>query len=270
MQIQPARRDWFRMPGNEIDLALILLAVAVICFSFTIWLFGPRAPGESSKLYVYKDLSADNGVQISAIVTNPENIGLKAIQTNVTQTKENGINGGFFWEGYLLSIAVVNDQPVRGVPGEYGSGWYNTDRPRGTLVWDQRLRRFSVQVVDRSEDLRVSDRKLYWAQGGVSMNLKDDVNWQEQALAEEFPAMDEKRLRTGMVYDTDGQVWLLVTATPCTGPEFRDAVRQTAAPGKLVDGIFLDGDGSSQLQLKKRKMAGDQRAVYQMITLKDI
>lgn len=247
----------------------LLAAVMLLTFSATVWLHAPNpAQEQAARPYQYKELVASNGVRLHVIATDPQNIGLKAIDTNVTATPDNGINGGFFWQGELLSIAVINDKPVKGVPGDYGSGWYNIDRPRGTLVWDGRTGRFSVQVTDRSEDLAVTDRSYYWAQGGVSMGLRNESGWKEQALKEEFPVMEDPRLRSGMVYDTDGKVWLLVTTTPCTGPGFRDAVKERVAPGKLVDGIFLDGDGSSQLQLKKLKLAGDQRAVFQMITLK--
>lgn len=258
--------------GREPRSPLFMLAVVMLfSFAVTVWWFAPpdrsTAGLRSVQPYSYKKLLATNGVELHAISTRPDNIGLKAIQANVTDTADNGINGGFFWEGQLLSISVINDKPVKGAPGDYGSGWYNTDRARGTLVWDAAAGRFSVQVAEAADELKVTDRSRYWAQGGVSMGLANENAWQAQALSEEFPAMEEKRLRSGMVYDTDGKVWLLVTTTPCTGTAFRDAVKEKVSPGKLADGIFLDGDGSSQLRLGKLRLVGDRRPVYQMITL---
>lgn len=249
---------------------MVLFAVMLLFFAATVWLFAPK-PGQggimAGRAYAYQKLTAGNGVELHAIAATPGKIGLKAIDRNVTETRDYGINGGFFWEGYLLSIAVVNDRPVKGAPGDYGSGWFNTDRARGTLVWDGATGRYSVQVAESAEELQVTDRGRYWAQGGVSMGLRNENGWKAQALSEEFPAMEENRLRSGMVYDTDGRLWLLVTTTPCTGEEFRNAVREKVASGKLVDGIYLDGDGSSQLQLGKLRIAGDGRPVYQMITV---
>ncbi|WP_438447904.1 hypothetical protein [Gorillibacterium sp. sgz5001074] len=272
MRIQFISRDITRngpAPGLPWPL---LGAVVLLFFTCTVWLFAPEAPGKKGVLagghHGYRLLKASNGVELHTIDTLPGNIGLTAIQSNVTDTPDNGINGGFFWEGQLLSIAVLNDQPVKGAPGDYGSGWYNTDRARGTLVWDGVTGKLSVQVAEAADELKVTDRGRYWAQGGVSMGLANENSWKAQALSEEFPAMEENRLRSGMVYDKEGRIWLLVTTTPCTGEAFRDAVKEKIAPGKLLDGIFLDGDGSSQLKLDKLRIVGDRRPVYQMITLR--
>lgn len=117
---------------------------------------------------------------------------LKAISSNVTQTRDFGINGGFFfWEGQLLSMAVMNDKPLKGAAGDYGSGWLNIDRPKGTLVWDAAARKFSVQVAEEAGQLEVTDRSRYWAQGGVSMSYRDESGWVEQAVKEDMPIMYE-------------------------------------------------------------------------------
>jgi hypothetical protein len=218
--------------------------------------------------YIYREASASNGVKLHTIRTIPQNIALKHITSNVTQTDEFGINGGFFWEGYLLSIAVVNDMPLKGQPEDYGSGWYNIDVPKGTLVWDEITRRFSVQVVQDVHDLQVTDKGHYWAQGGVSMSLQHDSDWVAQAVAEEMPAFDERRLRSGVVYDNDQNVWMIVTETRCTVEQFRAAVREIIGQGRAVDGVFLDGDGSSQMRIAQKLLKGDSREVYQMMALK--
>lgn len=193
---------------------------------------------------------------------------MKHIQSNVTLTDEFGINGGFFWNGDLLSIAVVNDQPLVGQQWDYGSGWYNIDVPKGTLVWDEITGSFSVQVAIDAEQLHVTDKGHYWAQGGVSMSLQHDEQWVQQALAEDMPAFAEARLRSGAVYDKSQNLWLLVSETPCTVEQFRTAAIEWVGRTQVVDGVFLDGDGSSQMRSAQIQLKGDTREVYQMLALK--
>jgi hypothetical protein len=247
---------------------LIYLLIMIISFVWTlIWGLhtASQPPPKANSEYSIKP--ATNGVLLHVIRTSPENIGLKAITANVTDRQDNGINGGFFWQGYLLSIAVTNDVPVKGQPGDYGSGWYNTDRKRGTLVWDAKAQTFTVQVVENASELKVMDRTHYWAQGGVSMGLMNPFGWAEQAISEEMPVINEKRMRSGIVYDRMNNVYLVVAPTPCTGEEFRTAVQEQVGENQLVDGLFLDGDGSSQLKVANFLLPGDHREVYQMIAL---
>ncbi|MDR6552636.1 hypothetical protein [Paenibacillus qinlingensis] len=221
--------------------------------------------------YHYEKQKASNGVLLHTIRTTPDNIRLQAIDTNVTKTSYYGINGGFFWEGALLSIAVMNDQPLQGLPGDYGSGWYNTgidtNLKRGTLVWDDITQHFSIQVVTHAGELTVTDKHHYWAQGGVSMRLNDSTRWENDMILEEMPAYDERRMRTAIVYDHLENMYMIVTPTSCTIAEFRAAILETLGDRKLVDGIYLDGDGSSQMQCRYIRLHGDQRQIYQMLTL---
>ncbi|WP_281887407.1 hypothetical protein [Paenibacillus sp. YYML68] len=217
--------------------------------------------------YVYGTYEATNGVKLHAMGTSPERIVLRAVETNVTETGDYGINGGFFWKGALLSIAVMNDMPLKGKPHAYGSGWSNIDVPKGTLVWDGGVGRFSVQVADAANRLQVTDRARYWAQGGISMSLGDDKRWRLQAARERMPQMDRPKLRSGVVYEHDQTVWLVVSETPCTAEQFRTAIREQIAPGRLADGVFLDGDGSAQMRSAEVELKGDTRAVYQMMAV---
>ncbi len=219
--------------------------------------------------YTYSLYGASNGVRLHALRTSPANVELRAIATNVTDTNEYGMNGGFFWNGDLLSIAVIGDRPLKGQPHDYGSGWTNIDVPKGTLVWDEASQRFSIQVTDAANRLQVTDRKRYWAQGGVSMSLNDEAGWRAQARKENMPVMDAPRLRSAAVYDRQQALWMIVSDKPCTVEAFRTAIRETIAPGQLVDGIFLDGDGSSQMRSAEVTLRGDTRAVYQMMALKN-
>ncbi|WP_261808202.1 hypothetical protein [Paenibacillus sp. N3.4] len=232
-----------------------------------IWLNHPTTKPPAKPSSEYSVMQASNGIALHVIRTPPNNIGLKAITANVTDLQNTGINGGFFWQGYLLSIAVVNDLPVKGQPGDYGSGWFNIDRKRGTLVWDEKAQTFTIQIVEAADELKVMDRAHYWAQGGVSMGLRNPDGWAAQAVSEEMPVINEKRMRSGIVYDTSNHVYLVVSPTPCTGDEFRTAVTEQVGAGELVDGLFLDGDGSSQLKVANYTLPGDHRQVYQMIAL---
>lgn len=68
--------------------------------------------------YYFNKIQASNGVVLSFIRTTADNVQLQHIDTNVTETTYYGINGGFFWEGALLSIAVMDDKPLIGKAGE--------------------------------------------------------------------------------------------------------------------------------------------------------
>lgn len=137
--------------------------------------------------YTYSKLDATNGVELHVLKTRPENIALKAIDKNVTETGLYGINGGFFYNGDMLSITVTNHLPAKGEANDYGTGWYITDVPRGTLIWDEALRAFHVQIVKHAGELKVTDRNHYWAQGGVSMKLGDSMGWEAQMIPKKCP-----------------------------------------------------------------------------------
>ncbi|MFC0215329.1 phosphodiester glycosidase family protein [Paenibacillus chartarius] len=217
----------------------------------------------------YVKVVSSGGIAMNVIRSTPDRIELKKIATNVTETGMNGINGGFFYNGDLISIAVRGDQPLKGAPGDYGSGWYNVDTKKGTLVWDEAARKLSVQSVLSADEIVVASRSRYWAQGGVSMTLQDDGQWERIALEELMPAFDQKRLRSAVAYDRDQNLWLIVSDTPCTVPEFRAAIKEKVGRGRLVDGIFLDGDGSSQMKYGPVLVKGDSRPVYQMLAVKE-
>ncbi len=81
----------------------------------------PLAHAVQAKPHQYSltRLKASNGVKL---FTLPDNIALKAINQNVADTGLYGINGGFFYNGDLLSIAVMDDLPIKGAPHDYGTG----------------------------------------------------------------------------------------------------------------------------------------------------
>ncbi|NHW36351.1 phosphodiester glycosidase family protein [Paenibacillus aceris] len=99
------------------------------------------------------------------------------------------------------------------------------------------------------------------------MRLNDSFGWENDMILEEMPAYNESRMRTAIVYDNLENMYMIVTPTYCTIAEFRTAILETLGNRRLVDGIYLDGDGSSQMLCRYVRLNGDQRQVYQMLTL---
>ncbi|CAI6083598.1 hypothetical protein [Cohnella sp. JJ-181] len=223
--------------------------------------------------YAYGAATAANGMKLHYLRTAPSNVTLTVVRDNVALAPYYGINGGFFYDGSLLSMAVVDGAPVAGdgsPSGGFGSGAENVKYARGTLVWDRKTERLSVQVASKAEELDVADRAAYWAQGGISMSLGSDPTWRAQAVAEHAPFMDEPRLRSGAVYDEDGRLYLVVSSNRGTLDDFRSAILEAIGGEgrpRLADGIFLDGDGSSQLRGREASLTGDGRPVVQMLSL---
>lgn len=255
-------------------LAILAALFVLLCVGATIALFANRGSHEQADPeldmpydYEYGTATSANGMTLHYLRVLPSNLTLEAVHKNVLLSPYYGINGGFFYNDSLLSIAVVNDAPVNGEAGGYGTGGENVKYARGTLVWDGAANRLSVQVASRASELSVTDRSHYWAQGGISMSLGREEEWQSETTAENAPYPDEERLRSAAVYDRDGYVYLVVSTTLGTLAAFRDAILETVAPGRLADGIFLDGDGSSQLRSREAKLRGDSRPVVQMIRI---
>jgi hypothetical protein len=243
---------------------LLIGVLAATAITLLYWLF----PGNDRLLEdaIHSRMTAPNGVVLHVLQAHPQRITLQSIDENVTRSGRIGINGGFFWEKQLLSIAVNDGKPVNGEPKQFGSGWFNIKYKRGTLVYDRVAAMLSVQQAASVEELRVTDKTAFWAQGGVSMSLQDDTGWREIALEEEaMPFPDDQRLRSAMAFDAGGNIYLIVSSSKCSAEQFREAIKAEVGGGKLVDGIFLDGDGSSQLLAGKIKLEGDNRTVLQMI-----
>ncbi|MCY9760940.1 phosphodiester glycosidase family protein [Paenibacillus alvei] len=218
---------------------------------------------------VYSKSTASNGVVLHTLKCSPNDVQLRACRTNLCNQDMTAVNGGFFdfSSGAILSIAVQNDKPVKGSRGGYGSGWHNAKYARGTLVWDAAARRYSVQVVKSADELNVSDRSRYWAQGGISMSLQNESGWERIARLQNMPNMPGKVFRTALVYGSGLSLWLVVTNSPCTVESFRTAIKQKIGSGALTDGIFLDGSGSSQLRYDSVSLRGDGRTVHSIISI---
>ncbi len=228
---------------------------------------GQRVVAHPAFEYTYSNAKAANGFELHVLKSAPSNITLELVRQNVTLTDYYGINGGFFSDQSLISMAIVNGSPIGGTEGQYGAGNENIKYPRGTLVWDGAAHKLSVQIVSKASELKVADRNRFWAQGGISMSIGNDANWQSYALQQNAPYPDDQRLRSAIVYDQAGSVYLVVSSTKGTLADFRSAILETVGDGRLADGIFLDGDGSSQMQAAAIGLPGDNRPVVQMIRL---
>jgi hypothetical protein len=254
--------------GIMAGIFLVLgLLFAVMIYALQVKSEGPARDAHAPSAYVYEELEAANGMKLHVLQTSPSNITLAAVQNNVALTPHYGINGGFFYEKALLSIAVVDSMPVNGALGEYGSGDENAKYARGTLVWDGAADKLSVQVVRKASELKVMDHTRFWAQGGISMSLSQEQNWLKQIETEQAPLPDDNRLRSAAVYDRGGKLYLIVSSTKGSLQAFREAIMEKVGGGRLEDGIFLDGDGSSQLRSAEKVLTGDNRPVVQMIAL---
>ncbi|TYP79593.1 hypothetical protein [Paenibacillus methanolicus] len=264
-----SRRRWpmLNAPG-----AAILIAALFVFSGIAYMLIRPDGDKpDGFREYAYSRHESPDGVKIHLLKTSPDNIKFERVNANVADTAFFGVNGGFFYERALLSIAVHNDVPVNAASG-YGSGEENVKYARGTLVWDSAAAKFSVQTVRSAADIEVTDRHRYWAQGGISLDLSPgpESMWRWKADAERMPFPDDRRLRTAAVYDDRGRLLLIVSENAATASQFRQAIMEydkQDSDAALLGGIFLDGDGSSQLRSTEAVLPGDRRSVVQMIRL---
>ncbi|SES99790.1 phosphodiester glycosidase family protein [Paenibacillus sp. NFR01] len=267
-RINTGRRAGARLrPGRRTAALALFAAVAAVAALAA----RPHKQAEEAfnglpRLYTYLEADTSRQVRLHLMGLAPDDVVLRAAGTALRPIAAYGINGGFFYGKDLLSIAVMNDTPAGGVRGAYGSGWFNAKYARGTLIYDGAAGMLSVQKAAAADELNVTDRGHYWAQGGVSMNVQQEELWAAEAEAEHLPFADEARLRSGMVYDDAGKVWLIVSESLCTAADFRTAVLE-AVPGGVREGIFLDGDGSSQMNAAEAVLTGDSRPVMQMIAV---
>ena len=250
--------------------------------------------------YVYGQ-GTYNGVGLHWIKTFPDNIELKWLSPGkqLKSINEYGSNGGFFGDNGMFSIAINDSVAVRGTTGNYSGEvngpkditengiWDPVPINRGTLVWDRMTATFSVQKKKKKSELEVAS-DYYWAQGGLSMNPSHDKDsaWSNTGsiLQDEYVdgvgGVNETRARVGLVYDDQGYVWIVMTQSyNCTMGNFRAAIQTmlngTNGNGNVVNGIFLDGGGSSQMRCAEANVyfentpgnRDNTRAVPQIVAL---
>lgn len=268
---EPARMSNKRLFAVIGILAGIMAVLGVMLYLMIIAL-GNRTAADTIETgqqlhYTYYSETAPSGMKLHVLQTKAAYVTLETINTNVTLSGKVGINGGFFYGNQLLSIGVVNSLPVNKEAGNFGTGTENVKYARGTLVWDGASDSLSVQVASLASELKVKDHTRFWAQGGISMSLGDDAHWNEQTKKENAPFPEDDRLRSAAVYDNAGALYLIVSETKGSLAAFREAIVASIGDGKLVDGIFLDGDGSSQLLSSEASLPGDNRPVVQMLRI---
>lgn len=229
-----------------------------------------------------------NGLNI--LRTKASNVSLLKNSGSVANSGRVAINGGYFVcpasknKSALTTISVVNDIPLytykdykngrvcdTSIPNSNYSGWVNVDGKRGTIVYDGETKTVNLQYVSNADEISVSDRSNYWAIGGASMNLSYDENtW----LPDIAYASDGYNRRTGIFYDAYGYLYLIVTnnKTTMTANGFRDCIRQYIHDYSIgLDGsagIFLDGNGSSQMNCAEVSIKGDSRFVPSILSIK--
>ncbi|MBW7455726.1 hypothetical protein K0U00_16995, partial [Paenibacillus sepulcri] len=221
-----------RSSRQRIWIAAAVIGGLILLFAVIFMLLLHRLQSDGSRStvshpaanYEYMTTKASNGIELDILKSRPSNVTLERIDQNVTLSDYYGINGGFFFEGDLLSIAMVDGFPVAGAEEEYGSGYENVKYPRGTLAWDGAKDELSVQIVAKASELKVTDPNRFWAQGGISMSIGHDDIWRQQADQENAPFPDDKRLRSAMVYDSKGMIYLVVSGMEGTLSDFRDAI----------------------------------------------
>ncbi|MFD0587148.1 hypothetical protein ACFQZE_03945 [Paenibacillus sp. GCM10027627] len=272
--IADSKTDENKLSKKQIKVIVAVLVAVLAVAGLLLYLLaaslssrGSAASLHAIKEYKYETYKAESGMNIHWLMTKPAYVKLETVFDNVTLTEKVGINGGFFYGETLVSMAVVNGRALNGPMSRYGSGGENVKYARGTLVWDGEADALSVQVISKASELKTKDHTRFWAQGGISMGLGNEDGWAEQAALENAPFPDDIRLRSGAVYDKFGNLYLVVSETPGSLDTFRSAILEGVGGGQLVDGVFLDGDGSSQMLSKEMTLAGDGRPVVQMIRI---
>ncbi|RAU95532.1 hypothetical protein [Paenibacillus sp. YN15] len=197
-----------------------------------------------------------NGKSITLhVISAPAaNVTLKTINSKVPdQSNYWGINGSFYaGNGDLLSISVVNDYPLKpsfSYGGRYNVGDNSNSLDKGNIVFDGAENNVNHQITDRYTDITVVKRGNYWAQGGISMSLNNDANWQAIMQAQQLPSPDWSTQRTALAYTNHPSpvVYGIVATTGCLPGEFRAAIK---AGYSFEDAIFLDSGPSSQMRAK--------------------
>lgn len=200
-------------------------------------------------------------IRLRYIKTSPKNIKLTAISGTVPSTGKLGVNAGFFSDSLqdVYSICIQNSSTVlQGKPASYHKGYDNVTSQgvtaRGTLVWDAPFSTYRQQVISSAAQLTIGDPDNYWAQGGVSMFLKNDTSWTNmvnspnsgQVLNDQFPGTLYNR--TALLYGNSLNIYLVITETQCTLSEFRTACKSLDSSNGL-DGVILDGANATQMNV---------------------
>ena len=230
--------------------------------------------GISMSNYTYSKVTAQNGVVLHSMKGSPVDIRLHS-RGKLESPKSildsgwlYGINGGFFnvSNKQLLSISLKNGSEIT------AGGSSNARANRGTLIWDNKAKKFYCKQITTKTQVEalVSDKTNYWAQGGVSLALRQsDSDWKDMIAPnnEYLPGSTSNTQRAAVVYNNTNNIWLIVTDTKCTITEFRTAINENIGSGTLVDGISLDGSTCAQMYCAEKHVQ-HPRSVVSVIGFK--
>lgn len=199
-------------------------------------------------------------VRLQYIKTSPKNIKLTAISGTVPASGLLGVNAGFFDDNTqtVQSICIQNSSTVQpGGSSTFACGYYNNDSTghhinEGTLVWDGGWSVYRKQVISAASDLTIGDPNNYWAQGGLSMYLQNDTDWNtmlsqnQEKVNDHYPSIGMPR--TALLYGDSKNIYLVITESNVTMSQFRGALKYLDSSNHL-DGIFLDGSTATQMNV---------------------
>jgi hypothetical protein len=253
----------------------ITLLVSVYFTNSSFAATGTTTSYQNFTYYTFTRYVASNGVKLAYIKTSPKNISITTTGTTnktVPNSGKLGMNGGFFEGSSVLSIAATNNIPVKGTTG-YGTGDknYNAsgEHAAGTLVWNAKWSSYFIQKATSMSELWVSDVNNYWAQGGISMSLNDDANWESIADSEDIYNKNGYVDRSALVYNSGKNIFLIITEEGTTAAKFRAAIKEIE-PSTTKEGIFLDGADASQMYVPAAGFSnggGTDRAIPAMIAV---
>lgn len=130
--------------------------------------------------------------------------------------------------GIWSPYQVINDYPLKpslSYGGRYNVGDDSNSLDKGTIVYDGADDIVTHQIVDQYTDIAVVKRRSYWAQGGISMTLNNDSNWQSIMQAQQLPSPTWSTLR--------GLLWHIKMILPLLFMELsllRTACRENSVP----------------------------------------
>lgn len=124
----------------RVGVVLLAFAAALALLAFLMLRTGDGRSGLQAKpipnpplQYDYGTATAANGMTLHYLRTAPANVTLNVVRDNVAIAPYYGINGGFFYDNSLLSMAIVDGVPAAGdgsASGGFGSGAENVKYAR--------------------------------------------------------------------------------------------------------------------------------------------
>jgi len=272
--------EFFKRKTSKLMLCALIILLAI-----------PNLIFASTSETVQKDITVEvNGenVKLHYIKTDPDNIVLKSITAELGdidsisnymdgKSYKGAINGGFFnkYTGLVGAIAVNNGTPI---DDNADTNYFSTEENGwggGTLIWDRVNEDFVIRTLKDIEKITseniVADTSKYWAQGGIAMNLQNDAIW-EDVFKGQAPShylydlkRDKSSYRSAMLYDSNDNVYLVVTDGKYSYREVRSAVKKINSD--IIDGIFLDGSTCSQMTYDGKDIENYGREVAEAIVV---